>query len=73
MTPEASILGILLKEAGASRRNGRMSGVVKQGRFVILRCALFCSIWGSQITQMLGKTARKGSLSHPFLCVCPKR
>ena len=40
MTPEASILGILLKEAGASRRNGRMSGVVKQGRWVDCHFAL---------------------------------
>ena len=39
----------------------------KQGRFVIFRFPLFCSVWGSQITQMLGKTARKVSLSHPFL------
>ena len=43
------------------------SGGVKQGRFVILRFPLFCSVWGSQDTQMLGKTARKVSLSHPFL------
>ena len=44
-------------------------GRVKQGRFVILRFPLFCSVWGSQDTQMLGKTARKVSLPHPFFCV----
>ena len=43
-------------------------GGVKQGRFVILRFPLFGSVWGSRVTQMLGKTARKVSLSHPF-CV----
>ena len=41
---------------------------VKQGRFVIFRFPLFCSVWGSQDTQMLGKTARKTSLSYPALC-----
>ena len=30
-------------------------------------CPSFCRIWGSQDTQMLGKTARKVSLS-PFVC-----
>ena len=43
-------------------------GRVKQGRFVILRFPLFCSVWGSQTTQIQGKTARKVSLSHPLLC-----
>ena len=43
-------------------------GGVKQGRFVILRFPLFCSVWGSQDTHMLGKTARKVSLSPPFSC-----
>ena len=41
---------------------------VKQAGFVILRFPLFCSVWGSQDIQMLGRTARKVSLSHPFLC-----
>ena len=44
----------------------------KQGRFVILRFPLFCSVWVFQDNQILGKTARKVSLSHPFLCVRPK-
>ena len=44
-------------------------GEGKQGRFVILPFPLLCSVWGSQDTQMLGKTARKVSLSHPFLGV----
>ena len=43
-------------------------GGVKQGRFVILRFPLFCSVWGFQDNQMLGKPARKVSLSHPLLC-----
>ena len=45
-----------------------MWGGVKQGRFVIFRFPLFCSGWGSQDAQMLGRTARKVPLSHPFLC-----
>ena len=43
-------------------------GGVKQGRFVILRFRFFCSVWGPQDAQMLGKTARKVLLSHPLLC-----
>ena len=42
-------------------------GRVRQGRFVIFALPLFCSVWGSQDTQMLGNTARKMPLSHPFL------
>ena len=48
-------------------RRGLWGG--KRGRFVILRFPLFCSVWGSKDTQMLGKTARKMLFSHPFLCV----
>ena len=40
---------------------------VKQGRFGISRFPLFRSVWGFQDNQMLGKSARKVSLSHPFL------
>ena len=47
------------------QRGGRVGGG-KQGRFVILRFPLFWSVWGSQ-GKMLRKTARKMSLSHPFL------
>ena len=49
---------------GKGRFKGALEGVscegggVKQGRFVILRFPLFCSVWGFQDTQMLGKTAR---------------
>ena len=39
-----------------------VGGGVKQGRFVILRFPLFCSVCGFQDTQMLGKTARQISL-----------
>ena len=35
--------------------------------FVILRFPLFLQCLGVQDKQMLGKTARKVSLSHPFL------
>ena len=56
----------LRRQGGFSRRGG--CGGVKQGRFVILRFPLFCSVGGSQDTQMPGKTARKVSLSHLFLC-----
>ena len=41
-------------------------GGLRKGRFVILVFPLFYSILGLQHTQMLGKTARKMSLSHPF-------
>ena len=43
-------------------------GRVKKGRFVIFAFPLFYSILGFQDAQMLGKTARKMSLSNPFLC-----
>ena len=41
---------------------------VNRGRFVIFAFRLLYSILGFQDTQKLGKTARKMSLSHPFLC-----
>ena len=47
---------------------GRNCGGAKQGRFVILRFPLFYSVSESQATQILGKTARNVSLSHPLLC-----
>ena len=46
---------------GRSPRVRYTSGGVKQGRFVILCFALFCSVW------MLGNTAQNMPLSHPFL------
>ena len=45
---------------------------VKQGRFVILRFPLFCSVSGSQDTQMRGKNSPKSVIVTPVL-VCPKR
>ena len=45
-----------------------LCGGIKQGRFVIFRFPLSCSVSGSQDTQMPGETAGKVSLSHPF-CV----
>ena len=45
-----------------------VGGGSKQGRFVILRFPLFYSVWGSKDTKMLRRTARRMSLSHPFLC-----
>ena len=53
---------------GGGTCEGGGCGRVKEGRFVSLRFPLFCSVWGSQDTHMLGKTAREVSLSHPFLC-----
>ena len=43
----------------------------KAGSICHFAFPLFCSVWGSQDTQMLGNTARKMPLSHPLL-VCPK-
>ena len=45
---------------------GGVCGGVKRDRFVILHFPLFYSIWGSKETEILGKRARKVSLSHPF-------
>ena len=47
---------------------GGAGGRAKKGRFVIFAFPLFYSILGFPDTQMLGKTARKVSLSNPFLC-----
>ena len=46
-------------------------GGVKQSRSVILRFPLFCSVWGSLDTQMLGKNSTKNVIVTP-LFVCPK-
>ena len=56
------------KHTETYRVSGALVGGVKKGRFVIFAFPLFCSILEVQDTQMLGKTARKVSLSHPFLC-----
>ena len=50
---------------------GLQVGGVKQGRFVILRFPFFCSVWGFQNTQMLGKNSTKSVIVTP-LFVCPK-
>ena len=50
-----------------SRRGGG-SGGVKQGRFGICVFPCFVVLGGFQDNQMLEKTARKVSSSHPFLC-----
>ena len=42
-------------------------GGVKQGRFVILYFPLFCSVWGSQDTQML-ENSTKSVVVTPLLC-----
>ena len=72
LLPGSSALRVLVSGSslvsGPSFEKRGKSGGVKQGRFVILRFPLFCSVWGSQDAQMLGNTARKVALSRPFLC-----
>ena len=57
-----------LYETNTQNERCYTGGGVKQGRFGILRFPLFCSVWGFQDNQMLGKTAREMSLSRPFCC-----
>ena len=47
---------------------GGGGGGGKTESIVILGFPLFCSVWGSQDTQMPGKAAQKSVIVTPFLC-----